>query len=80
MAAPLSTVDSATPSGDQIPIEERTPEEVLRFQGQPIAPEGVGALHPAFDVTPAALVTAIITDRGVVRPPFGPGLAALLAV
>ena len=79
VAAPLSSVDSATPNGDQIPIEERASEEVLRFQGQPIAPEGVKALHPAFDVTPADLVTAIITDRGVVRPPLGPGLAALLA-
>jgi methylthioribose-1-phosphate isomerase len=75
VAAPLSTVDLGTPSGDRIPIEYRDPEEVLTLAGQRIAPEGVGALHPAFDVTPAELVTAIITEGGVVRPPFGPPLA-----
>jgi methylthioribose-1-phosphate isomerase len=75
VAAPLSTVDLGTPSGDRIPIEYRDPEEVLTLAGQRIAPEGVGALHPAFDVTPAELVTAIITEGGVVRPPFGPALA-----
>jgi methylthioribose-1-phosphate isomerase len=78
VAAPLSTVDLATPHGDEIPIEERAPEEVLSFGGRRIAPEGVGALNPAFDVTPAELVTAIVTEGGVVRPPLGPGLARLM--
>jgi len=76
VAAPLSTVDLATPSGKEIPIEERSSDEVTRIAGRPIAPEGVVALHPAFDVTPATLVTAIVTERGVLRPPYGPGLAA----
>jgi methylthioribose-1-phosphate isomerase len=79
VAAPLSTLDLDTPSGDQIPIEQRAPEEVLELGGVRIAPEGVDALHPAFDVTPARLVTAIITERGVVRAPYGPALAALAA-
>jgi len=78
VAAPLSTVDLATASGDQIPIEQRSPEEVLHFAGRPIAPEGVAAVHPAFDVTPAELVSAVITERGLVWPPIGPGLARLL--
>ncbi len=75
VAAPLSTVDLDTRSGGGIPIEFRDPEEVMTFAGVRIAPEGVEALHPAFDVTPAELVTAIVTERGVIRPPFGPGLA-----
>ena len=75
VAAPLSTVDLGTPTGDWIPIEYRDPEEVVTFAGQRIAPPGVEALHPAFDVTPADLVTAIITEGGVLRPPFGPALA-----
>jgi methylthioribose-1-phosphate isomerase len=77
VAAPLSTIDFETASGDEIPIEQRAPEEVLQFAGQRIAPQGVKALHPAFDVTPAALVSAVVTERGLVRPPYGPGLARL---
>ncbi len=77
VAAPLSSIDFETASGDEIPIEQRAPAEVLRFAGRAIAPEGVAALHPAFDVTPAELVTAVITERGLVRPPYGPGLARL---
>ena len=76
VAAPLSSVDLATPSGKEIPIEERSSDEVTRIAGQRIAPEGVIALHPAFDVTPATLVSAIVTERGALRPPYGPGLAA----
>ena len=76
VAAPLSTVDLATPSGREIPIEQRSSDEVTQIAGRRIAPEGVIALHPAFDVTPATLVTAIVTERGALRPPFGPGLAA----
>ncbi len=75
VAAPLSTVDLATPTGREIPIEERSSDEVTRFAGQRIAPEGVIALHPAFDVTPATLVTAIVTERGAVFPPYDVGLA-----
>ncbi|MFQ5696673.1 MAG: S-methyl-5-thioribose-1-phosphate isomerase [Myxococcota bacterium] len=70
VAAPLSTVDLATPDGAAIPIEERSPDEVLQLGGARIAPAGVTALHPAFDVTPADLVTAIITEAGVARPPY----------
>jgi methylthioribose-1-phosphate isomerase len=76
VAAPLSTLDLDTPTGKQIPIEERSSDEVTRIAGVAIAAAGVTALHPAFDVTPATLVTAIITERGVLRPPYGPGLAA----
>jgi methylthioribose-1-phosphate isomerase len=75
VAAPLSTVDLETRDGSAIPIEYRSPEEVLTLAGQRIAPEGAEALHPAFDVTPAELVTAIITERGVIHSPFGPTLA-----
>lgn len=75
VAAPLSTVDLDTPDGDAIPIEQRDPAEVTHFAGQQIAAPGVSALHPAFDVTPAAQVTAIITELGVVRAPLSDGLA-----
>ena len=78
VAAPLSTVDLETADGDAIPIEQRAPEEVLEFCGRRLAPAGVSALNPAFDVTPASYVTAIVTEKGAVRPPFGASLAALL--
>ena len=77
VAAPWSTVDLDTPTGAAIPIEERGAEEVVTIAGQRIAPLGVPARYPAFDVTPAALVGAIITERGVVRRPHAEGLAAL---
>jgi methylthioribose-1-phosphate isomerase len=77
VAAPWSTVDLATPDGSAIPIEERDDGEVLSFAGRRIAPEGVPARYPAFDVTPAALVTAIVTERGMVRPPYPQSLAGL---
>jgi methylthioribose-1-phosphate isomerase len=77
VAAPWSTVDLSTPSGREIPIEERPSDEVLVFAGQRIAPEGVTARYPAFDVTPERLVTAIVTERGVVRRPYDEGLRAL---
>jgi methylthioribose-1-phosphate isomerase len=66
VAAPWSTIDLDTPDGDAIPIEERSRDEVARVGDRWILPEGVGARHPAFDVTPAALVTAIFTERGEV--------------
>jgi methylthioribose-1-phosphate isomerase len=74
VAAPMTTIDLACPDGDAIPIEERAAGEVLSFAGQTIAPAGVSARHVAFDVTPARYVTAIVTDRGICRPPFGASL------
>jgi methylthioribose-1-phosphate isomerase len=70
VAAPRSTVDPQTASGAAIPIEERDPEEVTHVRGVRVAPEGMPAAHPAFDVTPARYVTAIVTEEGVHRPPF----------
>ena len=68
--APSSTVDRATPTGAAIVIEHRDPDEVRRLAGVAMTPDGVAVWNPAFDVTPAALITAIITDAGVHRPPF----------
>jgi methylthioribose-1-phosphate isomerase len=76
VAAPTSTVDLSLASGADIPIEERSQDEVTHLAGQRIAPEGVRAAHPAFDVTPNRYVTAIITERGVLRAPFEPALRA----
>jgi methylthioribose-1-phosphate isomerase len=78
VAAPSSTIDLKCPSGDLIPIEERAPEEVTHHNGRSIAPDGILAAHPAFDVTPHELVTAIITERGVLYPPFEAALRDLL--
>jgi methylthioribose-1-phosphate isomerase len=78
VAAPLSTIDPATPTGADIPIEERGRQEVAEFGARPVVPDGVPVRHPAFDVTPAPLVTAIVTERGVARPPYPRSLAALL--
>jgi methylthioribose-1-phosphate isomerase len=74
VAAPSSTVDMSLANGDLIPIEERPAAEVTSLGGRQIAPEGVAAAHPAFDVTPHELITAIITERGVIYPPFDEGL------
>jgi methylthioribose-1-phosphate isomerase len=70
VVAPVSTIDPELASGDLIPIEERNPAEVTHAGGIRIAPENVRAIAPAFDVTPSALITGIITDEGVYRPPF----------
>ena len=70
VAAPTSTIDLSLSSGDEIPIEERNPEEVTHIQGVPIAPEGTKAANPAFDVTPHNYVAAIITERGIIREPY----------
>jgi methylthioribose-1-phosphate isomerase len=78
VAAPLSTLDRSLASGELIPIEERAPEEVTHLAGLPISPE-VRAAHPAFDVTPARFITAIITERGVARAPYETSLAELTA-
>jgi methylthioribose-1-phosphate isomerase len=77
VAAPMSTVDFAVATGKSIPIEERSPDEVRGFADCETAPDDVAVYNPAFDVTPASLINAIITDRGVVRPPFEKSLAAL---
>jgi methylthioribose-1-phosphate isomerase len=74
VAAPSSTIDLSLAHGERIPIEERPGAEVTALAGVAIAPEGVVAAHPAFDVTPHELVTAIITERGVIYPPFEEGL------
>ena len=71
---PRSTIDLNVPSGDQVPIEERAPEEVTHVCGEPIGPEGVHVANPAFDVTPYRYVSGIITERGIVYPPFRKGL------
>ncbi|MFD0856600.1 S-methyl-5-thioribose-1-phosphate isomerase, partial [Actinomadura adrarensis] len=78
VAAPCTTIDPATPSGAEIPIEERPSEEILAWNGVPTVPENAAAFNPAFDVTPARLVTALITETGTweiaagATPPRGP--------
>jgi methylthioribose-1-phosphate isomerase len=69
---PISTIDLSLPTGDDIPIEERSAEEItgVTYQGRPIAPEGVRVANPAFDVTPHAFVTGIVTENGIAYPPF----------
>lgn len=74
VAAPVSTIDLSLASGEEIPIEERDSSEVTHLAGRPVAPEGVNVWNPAFDVTPARLITAIITDRGIVKPPYDENL------
>jgi methylthioribose-1-phosphate isomerase len=77
VAAPWSTIDLNTPTGAAIPIEDRPAKEVTHVLGQRIVPNGVPVLNPAFDVTPADLVTALITDRGIVRAPYEEALKKL---
>jgi methylthioribose-1-phosphate isomerase len=77
VAAPVSTFDLATATGDEIPIEERHPDEVTHHGGRRLAPPGVAVRNPAFDVTPHRYVTAIICERGVARPPYGRTLREL---
>jgi len=76
VAAPTSTLDLTLKTGDEIPIEERSPSEVTHYAGLPVAPAGTEARHPAFDVTPHRYVTAIITEKGVARAPYEESLAA----
>ena len=77
VAAPVSTLDPNVPDGSHIPIEERPPSEVTRLGDRQLTPDGVPAAHPAFDITPNRYVSAIITDRGVARPPYSETLPAL---
>jgi methylthioribose-1-phosphate isomerase len=79
VAAPLSTIDASLLSGDDIPIEERQPDEVTHLGDRQIAPTGVGVLNPAFDVTPHEYVRAIITEAGVLRPPLNQSIAQALS-
>jgi len=78
VAAPTSTIDLSLSSGDEIPIEERNPEEVTSIKGVRLAPKGVTAANPAFDITPHQYITAIITEKGIVRKPYLHGLKKLL--
>ena len=70
VAAPLSTIDLATPDGSRIPIEERNPREVTHMGGSQLTPAGALIRNPAFDVTPHRLIAGIITERGILRPPY----------
>ncbi len=78
VVAPRSTIDLSLHSGEQITIEERSPEEITHLRGARIAPEGVSVANPAFDVTPQRYITAIITDGGIARPPFDQALAQII--
>lgn len=78
VAAPISTLDLTLESGDQIPIEQRAASEVTEVFGVPVAPENIAVQNPAFDVTPAKYVTAIITERGVAKAPYQSSLASLM--
>ena len=79
VAAPFSTIDLDTPDGSKIPIEQRNSREVTHIAGKQMVPEGVEVENPAFDVTPAKYVTAIITERGIARAPYEESLARLAA-
>jgi len=79
IAGPVSSIDPALADGDGIEIEERGAEEVVAFGGVPAAPPGTAVRNPAFDVTPAGFVTALVTERGVASPPSADSVAALLA-
>ena len=79
VAAPLSTIDASINSGKEIPIEQRNEKEVTHFEGMRTAPKGVAAGNPAFDVTPYRYVSAIITEKGVIAPPFKAKIRRLFA-
>ncbi len=78
VAAPTSTLDLTLASGSDIPIEERDIREVTHFRGAPVAPEGIRAINPAFDVTPGSLIDGIVTEKGIVRKPFRKNLRKCL--
>jgi methylthioribose-1-phosphate isomerase len=77
VAAPFSTIDLATPEGGKIPIEQRNSKEVTHIAGKQMAPDGVEVENPAFDVTPAKYIAAIITERGIARAPYSESLQKL---
>jgi len=74
IAAPTTTIDPSLASGDEIPIEQRDSEEVTHIQGVSIAPDGIMAANPAFDVTPHRYITAIITEKGIIRESYTEGI------
>ena len=78
MAAPTATIDLATPTGAGIPVEERSADEVRHVGGARLAPPGFAVPNRAFDVTPAALVTTIVTELGLARPPYDKSLRRLV--
>lgn len=78
VAAPTSTIDLKVPSGQEIPIEERPPQEIREVFGVPVAPPDVDVYNPAFDVTPAKYITGIITEKGIVSPPYSVNLLKLM--
>jgi methylthioribose-1-phosphate isomerase len=80
VAAPISTVDMACPTGDQIPIEQRNVREVSHIAGKQMTPDGVSIENPAFDVTPGKYVSAIITERGLAREPYTESLLRLMGL
>lgn len=80
IAAPFNTIDLHTPTGREIPIEERAAHEVTHYRGEQVTPDGVRIANPAFDVTPAKYITAIITERGVLQPPFQQSIRAAAAM
>jgi methylthioribose-1-phosphate isomerase len=77
VAAPFSTIDLETPDGTGIPIEQRAVTEVTHIAGRQMGPTGITVENPAFDVTPARYIAAIVTERGVARPPYGQALSEL---
>jgi methylthioribose-1-phosphate isomerase len=79
VAAPRSTIDPDTPQGDDIPIEERKPEEITCIGTQRIAPHGTAVWNPAFDVVPSSLIAGIITEKGVLRPPYQESIQKVLS-
>ncbi len=79
VAAPTSTIDLSLTSGYQIPIEERSPQEVTHIRGMPIAPTDVRAANPAFDITPSGYIAAMITEKGIVRAPYTEALRAMVS-
>jgi methylthioribose-1-phosphate isomerase len=77
VAAPTSTIDQGTAKGSDIEVEERVAEEITMIGSERVAPEGIEVFNPAFDITPAKLISGIITEKGIVYPPYEEGLAAL---
>lgn len=78
VAAPYSTFDPELANGSEIPIEQRNPEEVTLLNSRPMAPDGIGVYNPAFDLTPSGLISGIITEEGILRPPYNDSIAAFL--
>jgi methylthioribose-1-phosphate isomerase len=74
IAAPTTTIDAKLATGSEIPIEQRKPDEVTHIRGVQIAPDGTETENPAFDVTPNKYITAIITEKGIIRAPYGDGI------